>query len=173
MKCKCLITERKTKRSRQSGVISIEFALGFFLFWLMVMAWAELSYMSYVSAVNDVAIAEASRSAKKGTQAYMDAFERQLKKDDSFWGGFMDKNQFRASVRYVQDINALTQVQTICLPPQGEQMAECGVAQNSAIAIYYVGYQFDSIFDYFIDTKEVFGREVIVVQEYERDQFNY
>ncbi|EGU48903.1 membrane associated secretion system protein [Vibrio ichthyoenteri ATCC 700023] len=158
-------------RKRQQGVVTIEFALGFFAFWLMLAAWAELSFMSYVSAVNDLAIAEASRSAKTDTQDYIDSFYDQLNDSDSVWSGLVDKDKFRASVRYVGDMNELQLVNDICLPAEGAQTAECGVADDAAIAIYYISYDFDSMFSYFIDEATIFGREVIVVQEYERDQF--
>ena len=72
-------------KKKQKGVVTIEFALGFFAFWLMVAAWAELSFMSYISAVNDLAIAEASRSAKKDTQDYIDSFYEQLEMYSSFF----------------------------------------------------------------------------------------
>ena len=158
-------------RKRQKGVVTIEFALGFFAFWLMIAAWAELSFMSYVSAVNDLAISEASRTAKKDNQDYIDSFYEQLEASDSVWSGLVDKSKFRASVRYLGDMNELQQVDDICLPGDGIQTVECGVPDNAAIAIYYISYDFDSIFSYFIDEATIFGREVIVVQEYERDQF--
>jgi len=159
-------------KKTQKGVVTIEFALGFFAFWLMLAAWAELSFMSYVSAVNDLAISEASRSAKKDTQDYIDSFYAQLEDSDSVWSGLVDKSKFRASVRYVSDMDALQLVNATCLPTEGQQTGECGVADNAAIAIYYISYDFNSIFGYFIDEETIFGREVIVVQEYERDQFN-
>ncbi|ANS86266.1 hypothetical protein VSVS12_02510 [Vibrio scophthalmi] len=158
-------------KKKQKGVVTIEFALGFFAFWLMVAAWAELSFMSYISAVNDLAIAEASRSAKKDTQDYIDSFYEQLENSDSVWSGLVDKSKFKASVRYVADMNELQLVDAVCLPGDASQTAECGVANDAAIAIYYISYDFDSIFGYFIDDTTIFGREVIVVQEYERDKF--
>ncbi|GAK83914.1 Flp pilus assembly membrane protein TadE [Vibrio ponticus] len=160
------------RKKKHKGGVTIEFALGFFAFWLMIAAWAELSFMSYVSAVNDLAISEASRAAKKDTQNYIDSFYAQLEDSNSVWSGLVDKSKFRASVRYVADMDALELIDAVCLPAEGEQTAECGVADDSAIAIYYISYDFNSIFGYFIDEETIFGREVIVVQEYERDQFN-
>ncbi|MDA0148803.1 TadE/TadG family type IV pilus assembly protein [Vibrio sp. LaRot3] len=158
-------------KKKQKGVVSVELALGFFAFWLMVAAWAELSFMSYVSAVNDLAVAEASRTAKKDTQDYIDHFYNRLDESDSLWSGLVDKSKFKASVRYVPDMNALNQVNAICEPAGGTQTTECGTPANSAIAIYYISYDFSGIFSYFFDQDTIFGREVIVVQEYERDQF--
>ncbi|EED27942.1 conserved hypothetical protein [Vibrio sp. 16] len=39
------------------------------------------------------------------------------------------------------------------------------------MAIYRVDYDFNSIFTFFMDTSNLVSREVIVVQEYERDAF--
>ena len=58
-------------RIKQKGSASIEFVIGFMAFWFMCMAWVEMSYMSYISAVNDLAISEISRSAKKGNGQYL------------------------------------------------------------------------------------------------------
>ena len=44
---------RLAKR-KQTGVATIEFVLGFMAFWLMCMAWVEMSYLSYISAISTV-----------------------------------------------------------------------------------------------------------------------
>lgn len=51
---------KKVRSFYQRGIASIEFALGFMAFWLMCMAWVEMSYLSYVSAISDLAISEAA-----------------------------------------------------------------------------------------------------------------
>jgi len=159
------------KRSFVRGSVTIEFAMGFMLFWLMVVAWVEISMMSYVSAVSDLAIAEASRAAKKETEAYVTAFYQVLNNSNSIWKDVVNKDGFTASVQYVGSIDDLTNIADVCVPDAGQQTVTCGVESGSSIAIYHISYDFKTIFTFFLDTDSVFSREVIVVQEYERDQF--
>lgn len=70
-------------RNKQNGSASIEFVMGFMAFWFMCMAWVEMSYMSYISAINDLAISEVSRSAKKGEERYLDIVDEVLYRDNS------------------------------------------------------------------------------------------
>ncbi len=155
----------------QKGVVTIEFALGFFAFWLLIAAWVEISYISYVTAIGDLAVSEASRMAKKDTQDYITVFNDVLNDSDTFWSRFVSSDNFTASVRYVRDLNELDAVTEVCAPATGGGTHTCGTETHSAIAIYYVSYNYDSIFGYFGDGSSVFAREIIVVQEYERDQF--
>ncbi|WP_117235025.1 TadE family protein [Vibrio maerlii] len=156
---------------KQKGVASIEFAIGFFAFWLMLIAWVEVSYMSYITSISDYAISEAARQAKKDTQSYQQVFHQVLSNSDSLWAGLVDKNNFSASIKYVSDIAELSQVTEPCLPKGGEALTTCGTEANSAIAIYYINYDYEGLFSYFFDGSTLFSREVIMVQEYERDQF--
>jgi len=161
----------KKNRSKQKGVASIEFALGFFAFWLMCMAWVEMSYMSYISAIADLSISEASREAKLQPDNYLSAFRTSLDKNIGSWAGIIDSGDFRISIEYLDDIDALTAQITPCLAEGNETDKECGAATDSAIAIYRIDYDFNSIFSYFMDQSSVFTREVIVIQENQRDKF--
>ncbi|SON49505.1 TadE/TadG family type IV pilus assembly protein [Vibrio tapetis] len=156
---------------QQSGVVTVEFALGFGLFWMMVVAWMEMSMMSYVSAISDLAISEASREAKKETSSYISAFYQVLNESDSIWKNLVDEENFSASVRYINTFDDLLAVADTCAVAEGSQTNTCGTESNAAIAIYSISYNYQSVFTYFLDTESVFSREVIVVQEYERDQF--
>lgn len=164
---------KRTTDKKQGGVATIEFALGFFTFWLMVTACMEMSYLSYVSSLGDYAISKASREAKKDTSTYVQTFKEVLAESTSVWSHFVKPTSFRASVQYLQDLNDLynLKVSDTCLPAEGAQTATCGNESNSALAVYYISYDFNSIFTYFFDADTALSREVIVVQEYERDQF--
>ena len=162
---------RKLKKAWQKGVVTIEFALGFFAFWLLIAAWVEMSYISYVSAIGDLAVSKASRMAKKDTENYVAVFNQVLNDSNEFWSNYVSSDNFTASVRFVKDLNELDTVTDVCMPESGLQTATCGTETNSAIAIYYVSYNFDNLFTYFIADSSVFAREIIVVQEYERDKF--
>lgn len=156
---------------KQQGVASIEFALGFFAFWLMCMAWVEMSYMSYISAIGDLAISEASRETKLQDSDYITAFQNTLRKSDSIWAGVVDSGNFRISIQYLADIKDLAEYEDPCLAAKGQPSAVCGEEKDSAIAIYRIDYDFNSIFSYFMDETTAFSREVIVIQEYQRVAF--
>lgn len=166
----------KVRTKKQRGIVSVEFAIGFFSFWLMVGVWVEASYISYVSALGDYAVSEASRAAKKDTETYVDTFKATLSRSDSAWSHIVSADNFRASVTYVKDLDSLYNLTATnnCVPPEGSQTATCGDAENlSALAVYYVDYQVDSYFSYLFNSNSLFAREVIVVQEYERENFQF
>ena len=157
-------------KSKQGGVVTIEFALGFFAFWLMIAAWAEMSYISYISSIGDLAIAQASRQAKKDTSNYDTVFQNVINEDDQIWSNLVDISQFDMTVEFVDSLTDLETIVTACEPD--EDANSCGAPETgSAIAIYRISYDYDSVFGYFLDETTVFSREVIVVQEYQRDQF--
>ncbi|RTZ14464.1 pilus assembly protein [Vibrio aquaticus] len=158
-------------RAKQKGVASIEFAIGFFAFWLMCMAWVEMSYISYISAINDLAISEITRTAKKGSDNYMDAVHEVLHREDSIWNQVVDGDDFQVTIQYVESIKDLVNVDEICSKVDVDESAECGNPDHAALAIYRINYRFKPIFSYFFTTQDLMSREMIVVQEYERSQF--
>ncbi|WP_443111736.1 TadE family protein [Aliivibrio sp. S4MY3] len=159
------------RRNKNKGIASIEFTLGFMGFWLICMGWVEMSYMSYVSAISDLVVSESARVAKTSESDYMDAFHNAVDKNESIWGDVIDPNKFTLSIEYLDKVADLEGTKDPCVVPDDETTAECGVAKDSAIAIYHLDYRFSSIFNYFVDTDSLFSREVIVIQEYERDAF--
>lgn len=169
-------TERKpsrafTMKAKQQGVASIEFVIGFFAFWLMCMAWVEMSYMSYVSAINDMAISEVAREAKKGSHDYMETVQKVLHRNGSMWNTVIDGDKFQVTIHYLNSVDALTNVTHQCQIDVGETQKQCGEAHESSLAIYRVNYPFTPIFSYFLGLDGLLSREMIVVQEYERSKF--
>ncbi len=158
-------------RARQRGVASIEFAVGFFAFWLMCMAWVEISYMSYVSAINDLAISEISRTAKKGSDRYMDTVQDVLHREGSIWNNVIDGDNFQVTIHYVKDIDELKNVTDQCQITDYQMSKQCGDEEHASLAIYRINYAFTPIFSYFLGLQGLMSREMIVVQEYERSQF--
>lgn len=162
---------------KQKGVVAIEFILGFTIFWIVIVAWLEIAFLSYVTAVNDLAINEAARSAKKNSSSYMSTYKAVLDETDSIWSHFIDPEKVVYTVNYVKDITALAGA-THCLPEEDEDgvtptFRECGSAPDMAIAIYYMSYDFEGLFSQFFDNRMAVAREIIVIQEYERDQFDF
>ncbi|HIF9267438.1 TadE/TadG family type IV pilus assembly protein [Photobacterium damselae] len=159
-------------KKNEKGIASIEFVMMFMTFWLFVVAWIEISYMSYISAVSDVIVSEAARESKTKHDDYLTFFSQVISKSDSLWGDIIDPNKFTISINYIENVAKLLDVTVECNVPDGENIAQCGREQNSPIAIYRVDYKFDSLFSYFFDDEVIFSREVVVIQEYERDKFN-
>ncbi|MBP3141076.1 TadE/TadG family type IV pilus assembly protein [Aliivibrio fischeri] len=158
-------------RNKQNGSASIEFVMGFMAFWFMCMAWVEMSYMSYISAINDLAISEVSRSAKKGEERYLDIVDEVLYRDNSIWNTVISADNFRVSIQYLPTIEALESEKKGCPTPEGQRTRECGDEGNNALAIYRIDYDFHPIFSYVFSRSVNLSREMIVVQEYERSQF--
>lgn len=163
---------RNSKRKVQ-GVAAVEFVGGFIAFWFMCMLWVEMSYMSYISAINDYVITESAREVKTEQAGYLLAFRQAIEDSSNLWGSIIDPANFRLSINYIQDIAALEGLENPCEIPDGQNVAECGNEENSAIAVYNINYDFNPIFTFFIDTETILSREVIVIQEYERDQFDF
>ncbi|MEZ8040440.1 TadE/TadG family type IV pilus assembly protein [Vibrio sp. 1F263] len=158
-------------RYKQKGVASIEFAVGFFAFWLMCMAWVEMSYISYISAINDLAISEVARTAKKGSGNYLDTVDKVLHREGSIWNQVVNGDNFQVTIHYSKNLSELASITDQCSISGSQKFKECGDADNSALAIYRINYRFSPIFSYFFTTQNLMSREMIVVQEYERSKF--
>lgn len=148
---------------KQSGLVTVELALGFFSFWLVCILWVEMSYVSYVSAMGDMMISHASSQAKRGEEVdFQVAFDAALQQSDSLWNGFVgDGSGFEPCVYYVasySDLKGLSVDTNIC--------DEDGAADTSPIAVYQVHYGYTPIFaTVFGSSVSAFSREMIVIQE--------
>jgi len=160
---------RALKRSR--GVATIEFVGGFTLFWAFCVAWVEIQYFSYVSGVCDLIVNKSAAFAKTHEQDYMTVFDEVIEQESSMWGN-IDRSRFSLSVRYVKDLVELDAVnEDVCEPAPGTVIVECGIPDDRAIAIFTVKYDYESPFGLMLNFDSLMTREVIVLQEYERDQF--
>ncbi|WP_332397969.1 TadE family protein [Vibrio metschnikovii] len=155
----------------KKGVATIEFVGGFFAFWLMCMAWVEMSFMSYVSSLGDLAIAKAARETKKMDGSnYITEFERVLREENSLWHYIVDANKFKANVQFVKSLDELHDYETLCLGKDRDTF-NCNEPKDMAIAIYDITYDYQPIFNFFLSGETVFSREAIVIQEYQRENF--
>jgi tight adherence protein E len=145
----------------------------------MCIAWVEMSFMSYISAVGDLALSHSAQVAKKysGTgsetevkAAFLNAFKTELE-NGSLWHYVADANDFILSVRYVESYSDLANITEACVPDKKDKSTTCGDATDSALAIYRISYNYTPLFNYFIDSDQMFSRETIVIQEYQRDKF--
>ncbi|WP_281647979.1 TadE/TadG family type IV pilus assembly protein [Parendozoicomonas sp. Alg238-R29] len=162
------------KGANQRGTVTIETALGMFFFLLVIFYWCEISYMGFVSASLDYAVAEASRSARtKPAKDYQVNFKEILKGSSQLWSSIIDTNKLSVSIHYYDSV--LDLASEYC-PEKGQQFCkEKAKPKDASIAIYRVTYLYKPIFtSLFINNARmpVISREVISIQEYERSSFN-
>ncbi|KIF48799.1 hypothetical protein M445_05515 [Vibrio owensii 47666-1] len=155
---------------KQKGVASIEFALGFFLFWLCCVAWIEVNYLSYVSSAVDMTISRASREAKKSNGNYLNVVKQVVDDESERWGGLIDAEKFKGTINYIKSRDQLGT--SSCDLDSSSNWKECGNPTNSSLALYTMSYDFSPIFTHFVGSLDrLLQREIIIVQEHERDQF--
>ncbi|WP_235861817.1 pilus assembly protein [Vibrio palustris] len=163
---------------------SIEFAIGFIFFWLMCVAWVEMSYLSFVSSIGDLAISQAALHSKRieNDTDFLNDFRTVLSRSDSLWRYVVDAQDFTYSIHYVSNFKALSllsQIEEQCKPITESATDDekklhkemCAKPQSSAIAIYHISYNAPPIFNYFTNSDTLFAREAIVIQEYQRSDF--
>ncbi|BDU45453.1 pilus assembly protein TadE [Vibrio nigripulchritudo] len=137
----------------------------------MCMLWVEMSYMSFVSAVTDITVSQAARESKKSQDGYDKVFQKVVNDSGSVWGNMIDPKKLKLSVHYLKSVRELENLTDPCQIPKNTNLATCGNESNSAIAVYRMDYDFSPIFTFLMDNNSLFRREVIVIQEYERDKF--
>ncbi|OOE34363.1 hypothetical protein BZG05_07875 [Salinivibrio kushneri] len=168
-----MMLPKRNAPCRHSGVATIEFVGGFFAFWLMCAAWVEMSFMSYVSALGDLAISRAAQHAKKQkTEDFLPVFKQSLNDDSSLWHALIDVDNYRISVHYVNEYNTLATITEGCeSEDEDDRETVCGEPEEAPIAIYNVSYDYQPTFNLFLDKNTLFSREMIVIQEYQRETF--
>ena len=158
-------------RKYNKGVASIEFVFGFMAFWAMCVCFIELSYLSFISSINDLIITESVRESKINQGNYKDSFKKLVNENSEIWFGIIDENKFRMSIYYIDSISKLESTTEPCAVIEGESFTQCGNPIGSEIAIYNIEYQYNPIFNYLLNDEFILKREVLSIQEYERDQF--
>ncbi|ROV57772.1 hypothetical protein EGH82_21495 [Vibrio ponticus] len=102
----------------------------------------------------------------------MSFFKRSIQDNNSIWANLVDINNFTFTIQYLEDEQQLKNLAVdYCSLAPGERQKACGNSQHSAIAVYRINYKYQPMFNYFINSEQLFAREVIVIQEYERDKF--
>ncbi|EOZ5529594.1 TadE family protein [Vibrio metschnikovii] len=171
----------KVNKRRIKGVATIEFVGGFFAFWLMCMAWVEMSFMSYVSSLGDLAIANAAREVKRSDSDYEKQFAEILNQDNSLWRHLINTDNFKYSVHFVKNLEELIRYEEECLRVEVDEVDEetipgkllCDEPTNHAIAVYRITYDYQPMFNFFLSSDTLFSREAIVIQEYQRAKFAF
>ena len=172
-----MIRKNKSSPKNQKGSMVVETAMGMVGFLMMIFYWVEVSYMGFVSSLVDYAVAEASREARTGpSDDYLVEFKKILDDTDSIWAQFMKAENFNPpKTYYYKSVNALTAENcdgsdSDCIP----ELNSTEKPLNSPIAVYQVSYRYQPLSaSLFLDpdTALNISREVITVQEYEREKF--
>ncbi|MGY0217812.1 TadE/TadG family type IV pilus assembly protein [Endozoicomonadaceae bacterium StTr2] len=153
----------------QRGATAVETALGMLAFLLMIFYWIEVSYMGFVSGLVDMAVSEASRDARTvPSHQYHTIFNNVLRSSNSIWSDFVDPGEFSLQTRYYKSVQAITAEDC------EKDNPTCNPQQNAPIAVYSVSYPYQPILGSLIagpDFSMDITREVITIQEYERDMF--
>jgi len=154
----------RTKLTAQQGVISIEFALAFPAFILMVLLWAEISYLGFVSSVVDMASSAAVRKAKStdidlaDEATYGAIITDVIGQTDSLWTNIIDPSKFSLSSCYFNDVAGAAI----------NDLAGCNAdPSNNPVALFQIGYQYNPIYSVFGNLINL-DRELIVILEFER-----
>jgi tight adherence protein E len=161
------------KLRKQKGASTIEFALGFIFFWYMCAAWVEMSLMSYISSIGDLAISKAAQVAKKNegdVSDFITLFRDTLEEDGSIWSYAVSSENFEMSISYLESFDDLADFEA-CDVAEDSDFSECGDATDAAIAVYRFDYSYSPIFSIFLSDESLFSREMIVIQEYQRSEF--
>jgi len=148
----------------QQGVIAIEFALAFPAFILMVLLWAEISYLGFVSSVIDMASSTAVRKAKSididlaDAATYDTIITDVISQTGSLWTNIIDPSKFSVASCYFTDVASATI----------NDLAGCNTdSSNNPVALFQISYQYSPIYSVFGNLINL-DRELIVILEFER-----
>ena len=179
--------------SNIKGVSSVEFSFTVALYFFVVVLILEFCRLTIVTSYWDLAIAESVRIAKNenlnSTGNYEDVFRKALKEQRKLQGestiGYLaqlQKNDFDISVKYVdcdtgrRCISALLdeKFRQPKIGNDGKLISPNG--RDATLARYSLRYDYEFLvpLPFFPKswTRSLLNREFIVVQEYERSQFN-
>ncbi|MDD1794647.1 pilus assembly protein [Enterovibrio makurazakiensis] len=150
------------RKNQQSGVITLEFAIGFPLLFFFLMFWVEICVIGYLSSVVDYAISESSRTARSSANAnYESIFRTAISNSNDFWTKVVDPTKFSISVEFYDSLDSAA------------SRAGTVLGSDKPIALYQVSYEYEPMFSYLYDAETLnLSREVIAIQEFERDQFS-
>lgn len=157
------------KRSHrfQTGVASIEFALGFIVLWFMTVMIMDIGLRNYTVAVVNFAASEATRDVKvrnfKTESEFKTYFEKVLS-DNSFslWGVLNHGSELSVDMKQYSNIDALV---------GGRQLMTQSTA-SAPIASYLITFNYKPLITVGDYTVLPIKREVIAVQEYGRREVN-
>lgn len=147
----------------QSGATAVEFSFTCFIFIFMVLFVAEIARLAYVSAVLDLAVSEAAKSAKNASSNYRERFNRRLtQQSGGLWSFLTKEDAINFNIYYATSIEDMIK--------SGGTTADY---KNKPLARYQLKYKYHPMFFPFPNNfaDSILNREVLFVQEYERSKF--
>jgi tight adherence protein E len=147
---------------KQQGLVSIEFSISFLFFALMILAWGQMCTIGFISSILDYSISQSvAKTRSHYGNNYNESFNNTLRDMNSLWFSFLDMDSFKADVKYFSNIVKLS---------NGMNSSKSKV---EPIALYSVSYDYKLPFTIFSSSNSIIlKREVIAVQENERETFN-
>jgi tight adherence protein E len=149
------------------GAATIEFALTSIIFLTLVFFVAEISRLSYLSSMLDLAISEGAKEAKNAPYTTGDDYnsrfnKRMLDEGGMIWGFLSRKDAVSVTIRYAASIDDMIAGNTSDTD-----------YRNRPIASYKLVYRYHPFLFPIPMTwaSKLLTREVIFVQEYERSKF--
>ncbi|MEN3262214.1 pilus assembly protein [Sodalis endosymbiont of Spalangia cameroni] len=145
--------------STRRGVATIEFSLTALLFFTLMLFFAEMMSITYISAAMDLAISEAAKKAKNSSPAantpYAEVFANTLSQRQGLLERFMPASDITVEAHYC---NSIAELKTACLSKQ---------AEHNRIARYKFNYHYRPLFFPYPTSwaNKITTREVIFVQE--------
>lgn len=167
------------------GASTVEFALTIGIFLAAVLSIFELARMSILSAYMDLTITQAvklTKNSKASGYDYEREFEKNLnsivnsiKDKHKSWKflEFNDSNLIRFEVKYAETVDQLVNGQfKDVLDPKNPTKKIKDPGKDSALASYSFQYEYKPMFFWIPGaiSKPIFNREVIILQEYERNK---
>ncbi|WP_386695794.1 TadE/TadG family type IV pilus assembly protein [Lonepinella sp. MS14435] len=184
-----MIKNLKKMLVNPNGVSTIEFSLTVGIFFFVVFLIFELCRLAIISAYWDLAITESVRIAKNQRAAnsdYKTQFEKILiEQRNSLRSGTIAflgeaKNELKVKVTYInafdfKTIDNLFKEEDSNSGQNGQTTPQTG--RNAALALYTVKYSYQPVVPLpFLPTSwtnNLLERKIVMVQEYERSQFQY
>ncbi len=179
-----MIKNLKKMLVNPNGVSTIEFSLTVGIFFFVVFLIFELCRLAIISAYWDLAITESVRIAKNQRAAnsdYKTQFEKILiEQRNSLQSGtiaFLGEanNKLEVDVKYADSLDDLVNGKFKRDPKDSNKFSSTGV--NSTLALYTVKYSYQPVVPLpFLPTSwtnNLLERKIVMVQEYERSQFQY
>ncbi len=147
----------------ERGLLSVEFALTFIPFLLMFLLMAEVARLSYISAVLNLAVSEAGKTAKNSPSgtAYADLFRQRLEDNSGkLWHFITRADALKSQVKFSSGIDQLIADIT--------NNSGSDSASNHPLARYRLEYKYHPMFFPIPPgfTDPFLRKEVIFVQEH-------
>ncbi|AQS38110.1 TadE-like protein [Shewanella psychrophila] len=160
MKRKGLLAQSKR---RQLGVISIEFAIGSIVMFLVTFGIFEISRLIYVINLTESALRESSRDTRvwdgeRTGELYGQRMTQMFEKKGEIWHLLVDPSRYQLSISYFESLQDLIDNKS-----SGTQAKQ----QRSPLALYEISYDYTPMFFLAGVIEKKISRRILVTMEHE------